>query len=50
MRENKTQKQSGKAILLAVQKEMAKPRMAKSTRGEQPYREAKRPSRRKTKP
>jgi len=50
MRGNKTKKESGKAILLAVQKEMAKPRMAKSTRGEQTNRAAKQPSRRKTKP
>jgi hypothetical protein len=33
MLKKKTKEQSGKALLLAVKKEMAKPRMAKSARG-----------------
>jgi hypothetical protein len=35
MLKKKTKEQSGKATLLAVKKEMAKPRMAKSARGKQ---------------
>jgi hypothetical protein len=35
MLRKKAKEQSGKATLLAVKKEMAKPRMAKSVRGKQ---------------
>jgi hypothetical protein len=36
MRRKKTEEESGKATLLAVKKEMAKPRVAKSARVKKP--------------